>query len=265
MAMQNFDGIQQAPGQALMNIQQGASATLGSALTKIQPLQSSRIQQKRKLLEAVTCLEQQNMYVLYAGETTDTPIFWVQENSSCIQRNCLPPDCAPWDLSYHNIGHEGLEEGNSGKHFPEFMRVTRPCSFTFCCLNRPEAVIKEMPSERQIGVLRDPFSLCNFTFQVKDAQGTERLNTKPCCCQLGTFCRCPGLKVGFPILDSGDDHQMATITKIWTCGDICPLCAKDWSNIVIDFGEASNSDYKLLLIALGNFIQLRLFDARNEG
>jgi len=254
----------QAPGQALMNMQMGAAGELASAFAKLQPLTAGRIQQKRKLLEAVSCFEQQNMYVMYAGDDTTVPLFWVQENSSCIQRNILPSDCAPWDLSYHNIGPEGLQEGNSGKHFPEFLRISRPCSFTCFCYNRPEATITEVPSGRVLGALRDPWSCCNFTYQVFDASGAERLKANTCCCQCGSFCPCPGNKINFPILDSGDGHEMANITKIWMCGDLCPLCSKDWSNVSVQFGEASNADYKLLLTALGTFMQLRQFDSRNS-
>jgi len=254
-----------APNQGFMSIQGGAQGALASAITKIQHLEVARIQQKRKLLEAVSCLEQQNMYTLYAGEGTETPLFWVQENSSCIQRNCLPNDCAPWNLSYHDIGPEGLPEGNSGKHFPEFLRIERPCSLTCCCFNRPEATIMEMPSGRVLGKLRDPFDICSWKFQIQDAAGVERLKTQQCCCQLGTFCPCPGNTINLPVLDSGDQHEVAKITKTWMCGDCFPCFFKDWSNVSVRFGDATDPDYKLLLLSLGNFVQLRLFDSRNQN
>jgi len=39
---------------------------------------------------------------------------------------------------------------------------------------------------------------------------------------------------------------------------------KDWDNNVIHFGETANPDYKMLLITMATFIQLRLFDRRNQ-
>merc|ERR1719330_1968091 len=153
-----------APGQAVMS----AEGPLGFAVQKLQPLTSSRVQQRRRLLEAVSCFEQQNMYVVYAGEGTDQQLFWVQENSSCIQRNCLPPDCAPWTLSFHDL-QQPVPDGQSGKHNPEFLRIERPCSFTCLCFNRPEATITEVPSGRVLGSLRDPWACCNFTYELKDA------------------------------------------------------------------------------------------------
>lgn len=252
------------PGQQLMDIQAAAGIELRNALAKIQPLEAARLQQKRKLLEAVTCFEQQNMYVIYAGtDISSNPLYWVQENSSCIQRNLLPNDCAPWNLTYHDINGQ-LADGTSGKHFPVFMEIDRPCSFTFCCLNRPTATIIEKPSGRVLGSLRDPWALCNITSQILGANGEETLKSNVCCCKPGLFCMCPGCKVDFPIMDSASDNVMANIVKTWVCGDICPLCSKDWSNVTVHFGQATNTDYKLLLLALGNFVQLRNFDSRNS-
>lgn len=253
-----------APGQALMNVAAGAQGPMGAALQQIQLLSSSRIQQQRRLLEAVSCFEQQNMYIVYAGEGTDNQLFWVQENSSCIQRNCLPSDCAPWRLNFH-ILQQPVPAGETGKNNPEFLQIERPCSFTCCCFNRPEATITEVPSGRVIGSLRDPWACCNFTYQVMDSSGAERLNTNTCCCQLGACCACPGNKVTYPVLDSADSHEVATVQKIWMCGDCCPCCSKEWSNVTVHYGEATNLDYKLLLLALGSFIQIRQFDSRNNS
>jgi len=251
-----------APQQAMMGISQGAQGEMMNAIQKLTPLQSVKVQQKRRLLEAVTCFDQQNMYVVYMNETT--PMFWIQENTPCLQRNCLPPDCGPWNLSYHNIGPQGLDEGASGKHFPEFLNIDRPCSLTCCCFNRPEAIVVEKPSGRMLGKLRDPWACCNFTFQIFDASGIERLKTNTCCCQVGNFCRCPGVQIVFPVLDSTSDSDVATLTKTWMMGDCCPLCFKDWDNFQTHFGQAANPDFKLLLLALTSFIHLRMFSTANQ-
>lgn len=251
-----------APGQALMAAEQGPMA---SAMMKLQPLASNRIQQKRKLLEAVTCLEQQNMYMIYAGESTEQQLFWVQENSSFLQRNCLPNDCAPWNLSFHDLPlGQQVPEGETGKFHPEFLRIERPCSCTICCYNRPEAVITEVPSGRVIGSLRDPWACCDFTFEVKDGSGNQTLKSFTTCCQKGTFCPCPGNEVNFPVTDVSDGHEVALVKKIWMMGDCCPCCSKDWSNMTVRYGEVKSLDYKLLLMALASFIQIRQYDSRNN-
>ena len=64
---------------------------------------------------------------------------------------------------------------------------------------------------------------------------------------------------------SGVDHghQVAMVEKRWMCGDICP-CLTEWDNYWVHFGLAANAQYKLLLLALGVFIQMRFFDRRNQ-
>jgi len=249
------------PGQMMMMGQPGSA--LADAMGRVGNLTHARVQQKRKLLEAVGCWNQQNQYVVYAGEDQSTPIFWVQENTGCLQRICCPPDCGPWNMSYHLIGNEGLAEGMSGKHFPQFMVIDRPCTATCLCFNRPEATITTIPDGKVLGTVRDPFSCFNFTYRIADPGGNDTLKIESCCIQFGLCCPCPGNKVIFPIL-AGDNSHIATMTKTWMMGDCCPFCFKDWDNNVIDFGQASNSDYKMLLIGLVTFVQMRLFDAKNQ-
>jgi len=251
-----------APAQGSMNIQSGAQGDMVIAFHKVDGLPSVRIMQKRKLLEALGCFDQQNMYVVYNPQ--NQPIFWVQENTPCLQRNCLPSDCAPWNLSYHNIGPEGLPEGQSGKHFPEFMEINRPCSLTCLCFNRPQGDVTEKPNNRPIGKLADPWHCCNFTYQVFDASGEERMSTNTCCCQVGTLCPCPGNTIEFPIMDT-KGQDMATLTKTWMMGDCCPLCFKDWDNFQAKFLEGASADHKMLLMALASFIHLRQFSSNQQN
>lgn len=253
-----------------MGVLQGASAEMQMAAQKIVGAQHVKVQQKRQLLQAVSCWEQQNRYVIYDGpEESSNPIYYVQEGTTCFERICLGscPECKPWRMDYHNIPPTGMTD--DPQKFPIFMHIERPCSLTCCCINRPEAVITEVPSGRVLGKLRDPFHCWNLTFQVQDAGGVTRLTSNTCCCQKGLICApcgpCFGCTVDFPIEDAGDQHQVAQITKTWMWGDLCPICFKDWDNNVIHFGEAANPDYKMLLITLATFIQMRYFDARNQG
>jgi hypothetical protein len=262
--------MQIEPGQQLMGVLAGATAELQVASQKIQHANQVKVMQQRQLLQALSCFEQQNRYLVYDGPTMEAnPVFYVQEGSKCWERNCCPyPDCKPWRMTYHNIPpgavpSDGAIDPVAMQQHPAFLHIERPMSCTCCCINRPEAIITELPSGRVVGKLRDPFAFCNFTFQIQDPSGQERLKSSTYCCQLG-FCPCPGCQVSFPINDSSDDHQVATITKTWMKGECCPLCFKDWDNNVINFGEAANPDYKMLLMTLATFIQMRYFDGRSQ-
>jgi len=261
--------MQIEPGQQLMGVMMGASNELQSASMKMAHTGAVKVQQQRQILEAVSCFEAQNRYLIYDGPTPEsTPIFYVQEGSLWWERMCCPPDCKPWRMTYHNIDPSAVAGGISPeklKQYPAFLHIERPCSLTCWCLNRPEAVITEGgPGGRILGKLRDPCAPCHLTFEIQDPSGQNRLDSRLCFCQKGLLCPCPGCTVDFPINDIGDGHQVAQITKTWMAGDCCPLCFKDWDNNVIHFGEASNPDYKMLLITLATFIQMRYFDGRNQ-
>jgi len=251
-----------APGQQLM---QGAGPEMTNAVQKMQNMTAVKVQQKRRLLEAVSCWEQQNRYMISDQNDQAKQLYFVQEGSKWWERMCLPSDCKPWRMDFHNLPQGGLQDGTDGTSHPAFLHIERPCSLTCCCINRPEAIITEVPSGRVLGTLRDPFAFCNLTFQVFDSTGAETLKSSTCCCTKGLICKCPGCIVDFPINDARDGRDVATLRKTWMWGDHCPMCFKDWDNYAVHFGEASNPDYKLLLIALSTFVQMRYFDSRNDS
>lgn len=235
-----------------------------SAMEKIRTLPSVRVQQKRRWAEALTCYNQQNMYVVY--DDVDRPLFWVQENTPACARNCIPQaECRPWVLDIHNIGPEGLPEGNHGVHFPKFLHVEKRCTCTCCCYDRPVAVVTELPSNRVLGTVRDPFACCNFAYEVFDAAGRERLQGSACCTQKGLCCPCPGCKAIFPVNESGNRRNVARLEKTWMWGDYCPACFPDWDRYEMHFGDAVNPESKMLLLTLTTFLQMRFFDRGSEG
>jgi len=264
-----MQAMQIEPGQQMMGMMAGASPELQQASAKIQATSQVKVMQQRQILQAISCWEQQNRYLVFDGPTDQaTPVFYVQEGTKCWERFCPCPECKPWRMTYYNIPPGAVANGVDPTvittQYPAFLHIDRPMSATCLCFNRPEAIITELPSGRVIGKLRDPCALCNLTFQILDPSDQERLNSSTCICQKGLLCPCPGCTVNYPILDSKDGHQVAEIVKTWMWGDLCPLCCKDWDNNVITFGEAANPDYKMLLMTLATFIQMRYFDSRNQ-
>lgn len=248
-----------------MGLLSGAGSELMRAGQKMKALSAVKVQQKRRMLQAVSCWEQQNRYVIYDNNDHTRELFFIQEGSKCWERMLIPSDCAPWRLDFHNLPPEGLQGAEDGTQFPAFLHVERPCSRTCCCIHRPEAIITELPSNRVLGTLRDPFSIWHYTFQIFDTTGVERLRSSLSCCRKSIICPCPGSVADFPITDAVDDHDVAILRKTWMWGDHCPCCFKDWDNYTVHFGEAASSDFKMLLIALATFVQLRYFDSRNDG
>lgn len=235
------------------------------AAQKMANMSAVKVQQKRRLLEAVSCWEQQNRYMIYDQNNQSQQLYFVQEGSKWWERMCIPNDCKPWRMDFHNLPPGGIGEEPDGTRFPVFLHIERPCSLTCCCINRPEAIITEVPSGRVLGTLRDPFACCSLTFQVFDAAGQETLKSSSCCCKKALCCPCPGCVVEFPIDDARSGSSVASLQKTWMWGDHCPICFKDWDNYAVHFGQAANPDYKMLLIGLATFVQMRYFDSRNQN
>jgi len=253
------------PGQVPMTA--GAGGNFVVAMQKLNAVSGVAIQQKRQLAEAlIGFVEQNNKYVVYnnAGEKgPDTEMFFVQEGSAWWERMCVPPDCKPWRMDFRDLPPGGLERGLGDK----FLHIERPCTLTCCCLNRPELEVTELPSNRLIGKLRDPWHCWNVNFQLFDSVGQHQLSSSACCCQKGILCPwpCCGCTVDFQVTEPDQSDEIAHIQKTWMMGDYCPLCFQDWDNFQVAFGKAASPDYKVLLMSLAIFIQLRYFDSRNQA
>eukprot|EP00747_Dinoflagellata_sp_TGD_P171159 gnl/TRDRNA2_/TRDRNA2_204530_c0_seq1.p1 gnl/TRDRNA2_/TRDRNA2_204530_c0~~gnl/TRDRNA2_/TRDRNA2_204530_c0_seq1.p1 ORF type:complete len:301 (-),score=20.97 gnl/TRDRNA2_/TRDRNA2_204530_c0_seq1:129-1031(-) len=222
-----------------------------------------QIRQQRQWIEALTGLERNNRYVIRDVAGRDT--FFVQENSSCIERNCCHGSCKAWRMDVFLIGAGGLDAGVG--QMIHVMHIERPCTCTCLCMNRPEVILSDSEGVK-LGSIREPFSCCNLPFTVHDASGTAVLETNVSCCQCGLCCPCPfqgcpGNKVGFDVHDISNGQEVAMVEKHWMCGDLCQ-CLNEWDNYWVHFGQAANARYKLLLLALSIFIQMRFFDRRNQ-
>jgi len=251
-----------APVQVAMgtapNTPNNAVATAYSILNQHQSLQ---IRQQRQWLEALTGFERNNRYMV--RDVSGRDMFFIRENSTCIERNCCKGACKAWRMDVYLLGPDGSEA-----MMTPFMHLERQCTCTCMYLNRPEVVITELPSGRVLGSVREPFTFCNLRFTVHGLDESPVLETDIPCCRWGLCCPCPcdGLacnRVSFPIMDVSSGREAAEVMKQWMWGD-CIQCLGEWDNFWINFGDVVNPDYKILLLALSIFIQIRLFDRRNQ-
>jgi len=243
-------------------------------------LPSVTIRQQRNLGELVTAavgvdMEFNNKYVIY--DPAGVPVFYARENSSWIERNCFPPDCAPWRMTIFQLGSHAqiINQGGgrislSSTQMAPFLYLERPCSFTCCCFNRPEVFITDMQVNTPLGSVRDPCACCDLTYTLKDDAGAEVLAARGKCCQCGLCCPCvcdgcPGKEVLFPISDADSGAVVGHCKKIWEWGDACPWCFKEWDNYQVNFDAVTNPQWKTMLIAMGLFIDVRHFNPRNKN
>ena len=199
-------------------------------------------------------------------------LFFVAENSTCIERNCCSGECKAWRMDMALPGPQGM----NGPMTP-FLHLERPFTLTCCCINRPEVLVSEpssanYPSGRSIGKLTDPCACCklnttvhapgNWDMRIPNADLV--LMADASLCQLGMCCPCPGCAIEFPVKDMKTLQHTAHITKNWTMGDCCPWCSKEWSSLDVTFGGVQDPDYKMLLTSTAIFLQMAFFDKRNN-
>mmetsp|Transcript_26256 Transcript_26256/g.47959 ORF Transcript_26256/g.47959 Transcript_26256/m.47959 type:complete len:281 (-) Transcript_26256:117-959(-) len=260
------DGLPMAaPGQMAMVV--GGQTVTGPAAQAYSIMAAQprmQVRQQRQWIEALTGFERNNRYVMRGTDGQD--LFFIKENSSCIERNCCHGQCKAWRMDIFLLGPRGLE-GGEGSMVP-FMHLERPCTMTCMCLDRPEVEISELPSGRIVGYIIEPFTFCNLFFTLHDHLRNPLLQSDTPICRAGLCCACPceGIpcnEVQFPVTDINTAQQVAMIHKYWMWGDMCQ-CLGEWDNYWAEFGAVNNPDYKVLVLALAIFIQMRFFDKRNQ-
>lgn len=234
------------------------------AYAQLASMESLQMKQLRQLLEALTGFEQNNKYVIRDGNGRD--VFFLQEGSTCVERNCCSGECKAWRIDLYVLGPQGLQGGVETMR--AFMHLERPCTCTCLCLNRPKITVTELPSNRVLGHIEDEFAWCRLHFTIQDPAEVPILELDMCPCVGGLCCPCPCegapcKSVHFGVTDVHSGAEVAIVEKRWEWGD-CFQCLGEWDNYIISFGNVTNPDYKVMLIALGVFLQMRFFDRRSR-
>lgn len=256
-----------APGQQGMQAPATRSEATKQAYEILARHDKLQLRQLRQWIEAMTGFEKNNRYVL--RDTNGSDIFFVKENSTCLERSCAGLCgglCKQWRMDIFLLGPDGVNGGLDS--MTKFIHLERPCHATICCMNRPEVVVTDAQTGLKIGTIREPWTCCNLKFEVLNASDQPTLNVEACACQPGLICPCPcnGVPcqlIDFPITDFNSKAQVAKIEKRWRWGDVVQ-CLGEWDDYWVDFNDAKNPDYKVLLLATSIFIQMRFFDKRNQ-
>jgi len=254
-----------APDQILMNSAVGGSSAAFIKAKKILSQQDAlKVQQIRRKRDMCS-LDFNNWYLVKDGNT-GKDLFFVQENSTCMERNCCSGECKAWRMEASLLpnGWQGPESAGA-----PFLHLERPFSLTCCCINRPKVIATEVPSGVNVGTLTDPFACCKLNTTVQDPESLKPVySVDGSICQPSLFCPFPGMKVDFPVKEVAvtqwSGQTVARLHKVWTLGDCCPCCSKEWSSFDVDFGDVRNPGFKLLLMSTAIFVQMAFFDKRAQ-
>lgn len=270
--MQTVGDSRTLMAQGVMPVMAMAVAPPQMGMTGMQHLATMpglQVQEKANLLQEITALigaeiEMANKYNIL--DMAGNQVFYAVEETDCcrrqLQTGCCH-DCAPYDVRVLYTPPGQLRQN--------FVRMTRPCQFTCCCLNRPVADVVDSSQGRdvKIGSFRDPCTCCCLKFQVRDEQDNDVLEVDGGCLltQPGMLCPLPCgpcSKVKFDVKDASSGNVVAKIEKqVPSCLTWC--FAPDIDNYQLDFDQVQHPQWKAILLAFTIFMDFRYFNVnRNE-
>jgi hypothetical protein len=244
------------PPQQPMMMPVAHGAYMGDGYSILNSLDQIKIKQKFEVLEALTGFETQNEYNIL--DKNGVKLFKAKEESDCLQRQCLPGDCRAFE--YYITHHVGPLAGQP------FLHIVREFQCTMCCANRPVLNVYDAVTKECLGSIRDPWALCDMTFDIMDAAGQEIIKVDGSCCQLGLFCQCPCgpcENVEFDIKDTKSGELVGGVDKTFTLANLVSFADND--NYKVTFGKVKNPKYKAMLLALAIFIDMRYFEVKGNG
>lgn len=245
----------------------GATGSVPSQMAMQQLSESDGLEVKEhvSIFEAATALlgaevEMANRYSIYGKDKSR--MFYAVEQTDffrrCMKTYCCN-DCMSWDV---NVLYTGGDE-------PEkFLSISRPFTPSCCCFNRPIADVTLDSSGQKIGSIRDPWACCNFTFDLRDAEGETVYKVDGGCCQLGVWCPLPCgpfSRINLDVLESDTGEKVGQITK-----QIPGWCkwffAPDVDNYQVDFEGVKGARWRAMLMAFTLFLDFRYFnDNENDN
>jgi len=231
--------------------------------TILSQMPSGQVQEKIRWGEVLTQLigievDFANKYVVLDPAGNEVFLF-AEQTDFCkrqMKRGCCA-ECVGWDVDVLTIF--------GGQNTP-FLKMHRENTFTVCCFNRPVTQLTEVASGNLIGSIRDPWAVCNLTFDLMGPDGADVLKGNGGCCQWGLCCQLPFgpcATVEFDIEDCKTKQSVGHITKK------VPSCLKflvdsGVDNYEVDLNGVENPQWKAMLFALSVFIDFRYFSVTQD-
>jgi hypothetical protein len=218
------------------------------------------IKQKPQYLEAMTGIEQENVYYVHGsdkqGDKDGFKLLKAKEKSGWCSRNCLPADIRPFKIK---VEHELYP-----KNGQNFLSMDKEFRCACLCFNRPEMEVRhvENNSDERLGKIVQPFFCCNKGLSVHDKSDTHIYTVVASCCQLGFFCNAPCEScqtINFEIKNAGGE-TVGSLQKQ------SPGCAKqlltDADNFSLIFPQNATVQEKSLLLSSVILMDFAYFESK---
>mmetsp|Transcript_803 Transcript_803/g.1620 ORF Transcript_803/g.1620 Transcript_803/m.1620 type:complete len:254 (+) Transcript_803:1-762(+) len=218
------------------------------------------VQENVSVTEALTAwmgqeVEMANAYKVYAPGGWDDLFYGIEQTNAFLRnlKQCFG-DCTPWSMDIFYQQGIGAEMA---------FHLDRPASCTFCCINRPEAIMTDA-NGNIVGSLRDPWNCCGgLDFEIDNADGDAELTISSGHCPLGFWCPLPCIPatrdIEMSIVDEESSEEVGTLTKR-VPGMFKFLIAPDVDDYHVDFRGVVKPENRALLMAMCMFIDFRYFN-----
>lgn len=228
------------------------------------------IKQKFDILEAMTGCETANKYYVHelnnSGEAKKKKIFKCKEKSGWCARNCMAPDCKPFNMEVKKCAKD--EDFDTDE---TVILMERECQCTCYCFNRPEMKIylTQGGQKNYLGKVVDNYDFCNYSYSVYDTNDKIVFFIKASCCQCGFHCKCPCEaceKIQFDLWRGDKEKEEAPIMKIGKKGCLKNLIS-DADNFSVPFPLNATWQEKTLLLGAVLMIDFMQFEEKggNQG
>ena len=223
------------------------------------------VKQKFDIIEAMTGCENANRYYVHEmtseGGNKKKKIFKCTEKSGWCVRNCLAPDCKPFDMHVIKVAKD--EDYETDK---PVIRMERKCQCTCYCCNRPQMKVycSQNGQEIYLGKVVDNYDFCNYSYTVYDQSDRIRFFIKANCCQLGFCCKCPCEpceKITFDLWTGDKEKEEAPILKSGNKSCLKNMMA-DSDNFSVPFPIGATWQDKTLLLASVLMIDFMQFEEK---
>eukprot|EP00698_Gefionella_okellyi_P008635 TRINITY_DN214_c0_g1_i2.p1 TRINITY_DN214_c0_g1~~TRINITY_DN214_c0_g1_i2.p1 ORF type:complete len:296 (+),score=37.50 TRINITY_DN214_c0_g1_i2:41-889(+) len=231
--------VRQSSGRRMSGVQGVVHGPVD--LSCLDPLDSVYIKQQVEMLEALTGIETQNKYKVFAKTSPNAPLMFAAEDSTFCARNCLGKK-RPFSMMITSPSTSQL-----------LLKLTRPYT---CCLS--ELIVTD-ERDTQLGKIQEQCVCCSRIFYGFDAQGTHIFEIfGPCCSPWTFYVRRPRNA------DGSEGQSIGTIRKKWS--GILKEMLTDADNFGCDFEPSLPRHHKALILAAVFLIDFVYFeDSNNRG
>jgi len=267
MMMQQQPGMMvQQPGMVMMQqpmMQQRVVVQQGGGLEKMKSMPGVYVSQKADLTEMLTGIQMPNKFNFFDLDATGMNamplrIFRGNEQSNMMLNQIMQAEDRPFKMF--------LTMTNGDMDLFNFMYLERPSAFCQCDNGEMRVYCLE-GGQRLIGVIKGPFTWCDYQLNVHDASGNIRYILDGTFCQKGVLCSasCPCQQCQLSFFNIKDGTGLTTVGDFQRSTTWCSRLFQPNDNYILHFPQQATVEDKMLLMASMILWDFCFFEKPNDN